>query len=135
MSALLQKSSIDQISIEGKQGNIDPAVLKNLGDKTVILGCVDVGDENVEKVEDIVGQAKAALEFIKPEQLILGPDCGLVQISREAAKNKLKELVDLAGINQQNNGRAEQTDRATNTLRAIKSLAICIRDCSQYTGS
>jgi len=50
-------------------------------------------------------------------------------------KNKLKELVDLAGINQQNTGRAEQTDRATNTLRAIKSLAICIRDCSQYTGS
>jgi len=95
---LLRKSKIDQISIEGKQENLNPAVLKHLGQKIVILGCLDVGSEKVETVEEIVNQGKAALEYIKPEQLILGPDCGLLQISRKAAKAKLSNLAKAAEI-------------------------------------
>jgi len=89
---LLQDSKIDQISIEGKQGNLNPSILKHLGQKTVILGCIDVGSERIETIEEIVNQGKAALEFIEPEQLILGPDCGLLELSREVAKEKIANL-------------------------------------------
>ncbi|KAG2477605.1 MAG: 5-methyltetrahydropteroyltriglutamate--homocysteine methyltransferase [Nitrosopumilales archaeon] len=95
---LLQKSSIDQISIEAKQGNLDPSILKNLGSKTVILGCIDVGNERVETVNEIIDQAKAALRYIKPEQLVLGPDCGLLELSRESSKTKLTNLARASEI-------------------------------------
>jgi len=93
---LLQRSKINQVSIEGKQGSLNPSVLQNLGEKSVILGCVDVGVEKIETVEEIVRQGKAALEYINVNQLILGPDCGLLQISREAAKAKLSNLARAA---------------------------------------
>jgi len=95
---LLQKSSIDQISIEAKQDNLDPSILKNLGSKTVILGCIDVGNERVETVNEIIDQAKAALRYITPEQLILGPDCGLLELSRESSKTKLTNLAKASTI-------------------------------------
>jgi len=95
---LLQKSKIDQISIEGKQGNLDMSVLKHLGDKTVLLGCLDVGIEEVESVDEIVEQAKDALKYIKPEQLILAPDCGLLLIPRDVAKAKITNLALAASV-------------------------------------
>jgi len=93
---LLQHSAIDQISIEGKQGNLNPSVLKHLGERAVLLGCIDVGTEVVETVDEIIEQAESALAYIKPEQLILAPDCGLVLISRNAAKAKLSRLAQAA---------------------------------------
>ena len=95
----LQKSNIQQVSIEAKQGNMNPEVLRHLGDKmTVILGCVDCGTEEVGPVEEIVAQARAALKFVPPDRLILGPDCGMLQISRRAAKEKLANLAGAAKI-------------------------------------
>jgi len=101
---LLQNSRVDQISIEGKQGNLNPAVFEHAGDKTIILGCLDVGDEKVESVNEIVEQGVEALAYLKPEQLVLGPDCGLLQISREAAKGKLTNLAKAVEVlNKKNN--------------------------------
>jgi len=92
----LQTSKIDQVSIEAKQENLNPKVLDHLGDKAVLLGCLDVGEEKVETVEEIIKQAKEALKYIKPEQLILSTDCGLLQISRKSARAKLANLAKAA---------------------------------------
>jgi 5-methyltetrahydropteroyltriglutamate--homocysteine methyltransferase len=93
---LLQVSAIDQVSIEGRQGRLDPAVLSHLGDKSVLLGCVDVGDEAVEPVEAIVDQARAALDYVDADRLMLAPDCGLLQLSRDSARGKLANLARAA---------------------------------------
>lgn len=63
-----------------------------------------MGDEKVESVNEIVEQGVEALAYLKPEQLVLGPDCGLLQISREAAKGKLTNLAKAVEVlNKKNN--------------------------------
>jgi 5-methyltetrahydropteroyltriglutamate--homocysteine methyltransferase len=88
----LAKSKIDVISIEGAQSNLDASVLSAAGEKTVMLGVLDVGDERVETVEELVDRGHEALRYIPKGQLILAPDCGLLTISRQAAKTKLTNL-------------------------------------------
>jgi len=95
---LLQKSQIDQISIEAKQGDLDLSVLKYLGNKKVLLGCLDVGIDKIETVEEIVEQANEALQYIEPSQLILAPDCGLVLLEKDIAKAKLSNMATAAKI-------------------------------------
>jgi len=50
MLSWLSKSNIDIISIEGAQCDFDVSVLPAIGEKTVMLGVLDVGDDEVESV-------------------------------------------------------------------------------------
>jgi 5-methyltetrahydropteroyltriglutamate--homocysteine methyltransferase len=91
---VLQHSKVDQISIEAKQGGLNPGALKHLGNKTLLLGCLDPGSERVESVGEILDLAQAAFARVAPERLILAPDCGLLQVSRTVAKEKLGRLAE-----------------------------------------
>ena len=79
------------------RGALNARVLEHLGEKTVLLGCVDVSTEQIEAVDDIRRQAERALKHVHPGQLVLAPDCGLVLLSRDAAKGKLSHLARAAG--------------------------------------
>jgi 5-methyltetrahydropteroyltriglutamate--homocysteine methyltransferase len=57
-----------------------------------MLGVLDVGSEQVESVESLVERGREALRYLPREQLIMAPDCGMLQLSREAAKQKLANL-------------------------------------------
>ena len=94
---LVRESKIDQVSIEARSGALNARVLEHLGEKTVLLGCVDVSTEQIEAVDDIRRQAERALKHVHPGQLVLAPDCGLVLLSRDAAKGKLSHLARAAG--------------------------------------
>jgi len=80
------ESTIDVVSIEGAQSNLDLAMLPAIGQKTVMLGMLDVGSNEVESVESLVERGREALRYLPKEQLILAPDCGMLQLSRTAAK-------------------------------------------------
>ncbi|MBI2086449.1 cobalamin-independent methionine synthase II family protein [Candidatus Daviesbacteria bacterium] len=88
----LADSKIDIVSIEGAQSKLDLSVLPSIGKKTVMLGVLDVGKEKVESVDWLTRRGKEALKYLPPKQLILGPDCGMLELSRESAKQKLKNL-------------------------------------------
>lgn len=90
--AWLSKSTLDVISIEGAQGGLDLSMLPAAGSKTIMLGVLDVGEDRVESVESLVARGREALRYLPPERLILTPDCGMLQLSRAAAKNKLANL-------------------------------------------
>jgi 5-methyltetrahydropteroyltriglutamate--homocysteine methyltransferase len=94
----LSKSTIDVVSIEGAQSNLDLSVLTAIGEKTVMLGVLDVGSEKVESVESLVERGREALQYLPKHQLILAPDCGMLQLSRAAAKEKLSNLADAVRI-------------------------------------
>lgn len=96
--SFFSSSKIDQVSIEGAQSQLDLRVLPAIGKKTVILGVVDVGIEQVESAEELVKRGAEALRYIKPSQLILAPDCGLIMISRKSAFEKLTNLAEAAKI-------------------------------------
>ncbi len=94
----LSDSALDVVSIEGAQSRLDLSVLPAIGEKTVMLGVVDVGSDEVESVEALVERGREALQYLPREQLILAPDCGMVQLSRSAAKAKLTNIATAASI-------------------------------------
>jgi len=94
----LSDSTIDVLSIEGQNSNLDLSMLPAAGRKTVMLGVVDVGSDKVETVEQIVERGKEALKYLKKDQLILSPDCGMLQLSLLSAKKKLINIAEAALI-------------------------------------
>ncbi len=94
----LSDSTIDILSIEGQNSNLDLSLLPAAGRKTVMLGIVDVGSDEVETVEQIVERGKEALTYLKKDQLILSPDCGMLQLSLSSARKKLFNIAEAASI-------------------------------------
>ena len=87
-----------QISIETAQANLDCAVLKELPDKTIILGVLDLSTPEIETAETVAARIWRALVYRKPEDIIVAPDCGLKYLPRDAAFGKMKAMVEGAGI-------------------------------------
>jgi 5-methyltetrahydropteroyltriglutamate--homocysteine methyltransferase len=90
--AWLSVSKLDVVSIEGAQSNLDVSTLSAIGNKTVMLGVLDVGENDVESVEALVSRGQEALRYIPKEQLILAPDCGMLELTRASARKKLINL-------------------------------------------
>jgi 5-methyltetrahydropteroyltriglutamate--homocysteine methyltransferase len=90
----LADCAADQISIESAQQRIDPAIVRRLGRKTVILGVLDLADSSpVESPEVVAGRVRGALGHVEPERLMLAPDCGMKYLSRGVALAKLQAMV------------------------------------------
>ncbi|MBC5767941.1 uroporphyrinogen decarboxylase family protein [Ramlibacter albus] len=87
-----------QVSVETAQSKLDTSVLAELGDKQVMVGCIDLNDMNVETPDVVAGRIRKALKHIKPEQVILAPDCGMKYLPREVAQGKLKAMVEAAQL-------------------------------------
>ena len=90
--AWLSSSKLDIVSIEGAQSNLDVSILSAIGSKTVMLGVLDVGENDVESVESLVKRGQEALRYLPREQLILAPDCGMLELTRSSARKKLINL-------------------------------------------
>jgi 5-methyltetrahydropteroyltriglutamate--homocysteine methyltransferase len=88
----LSESKLDVVSIEGAASNLDISMLGAIGKKIVMLGVIDVGENQVESVESLVERANEALRYLPKEQLILAPDCGMLELTRASARKKLVNL-------------------------------------------
>src|SRR5437879_6097805 len=88
----LSESKLDVVSIEGAASKLDVSVLSAIGKKTVMLGVIDVGENEVESVESLVARASEALRYLPNDQLILAPDCGMLELTRTSARLKLMNL-------------------------------------------
>ena len=92
----LSQCSCNQLSIETAQSSLDCKILETLGDKKRMVGCLDLSDMKVEPAELVAMRIRRALKHIKPEQVILAPDCGMKYLPREVADGKLKSMVQAA---------------------------------------
>jgi 5-methyltetrahydropteroyltriglutamate--homocysteine methyltransferase len=81
------------ISLEAAQPNLDPQVLRELPDKTIVLGVLDLEAVDVETPELVAGRIRRALEVVPPERLVVAPDCGMKYLPRERAFAKLRAMV------------------------------------------
>src|SRR5450631_171625 len=88
----LSESKLDVVSIEGAASKLDVSVLSAIGKKTLMLGVVDVGENEVESVQSLVARANEALRYLPREQLILAPDCGMLELTQASARKKLTNL-------------------------------------------
>ncbi len=97
---LVAQINVDQVSIEAAQPqalNLQ-AALEALGNKTIMVGVINLGDETPETPEIVADRIRKALKYIPPERLIAAPDCGLKYLPRESARAKLFALAKGAEI-------------------------------------
>jgi 5-methyltetrahydropteroyltriglutamate--homocysteine methyltransferase len=94
----LGDSIADQISIEAAQPKLDLGILRDLSGKTILLGVIDLGDENIEGPETVASRIRDGLRHLDAQRLIPAPDCGMKYLTRETAFGKLKALSDGAAI-------------------------------------
>jgi len=94
----LADSKAQQISIEAAQPKIDLGVLKDLSDKTIMLGVINLGDQIVERPEQVAERIRTGLKYVSADRLIPAPDCGMKYLARQVAFGKLKALADGAAI-------------------------------------
>lgn len=90
----LNEASVDQLSIEAAQPELDLSVLRAIAGKTIVLGVVDNSTLEIERPETVAGRIRRALAFVPPERLMPAPDCGMKYLPRPVAFAKLQALVD-----------------------------------------
>ena len=96
--AELNECAATHVSIEAAQPRLDPEVLRDLPDKVVVLGVLDLGSEEVETAEVVAARIRGALRVVEPERLVVAPDCGMKYLPRDRAFRKLQAMVEGARI-------------------------------------
>ena len=96
--AELADCAATQLSLEAAQPNLDAGVLRAVADKTIILGVLDLGAQEVETPDVVAERIRKALKVVEPERLVVAPDCGMKYLPRERAFHKLKAMVEGARL-------------------------------------
>ena len=89
----LAKCDATHLSFEAAQPNLDPEVLRDLPDKSIVLGVLDLGSSAVETPDVVADRIRRALGVVSPQRLVLAPDCGMKYLPRETAFRKLEAMV------------------------------------------
>jgi len=108
----LARCTCQQVSIETAQSNLDCSVLTELTGKKIILGVINLADTNVETPDVVAARIRRALKFVRPENIIVAPDCGMKYLPRDSAFGKLKSLVEGARVVR------EELERSGNNKRS-----------------
>jgi 5-methyltetrahydropteroyltriglutamate--homocysteine methyltransferase len=86
------------ISLEAAQPDLDAEVLRDLPGKTIVLGVLDLGAEEVEAPATVAGRIRRALAVVPAERLVVAPDCGMKYLPRRRAFGKLQAMVEGARL-------------------------------------
>jgi 5-methyltetrahydropteroyltriglutamate--homocysteine methyltransferase len=81
------------LSLEAAQPDLDLEVLRELTDKTIVLGVLDLDATEVETLEVVASRIRRALDVVPLERLVVAPDCGMKYLPRERAFRKLEAMV------------------------------------------
>ena len=82
-----------QSFFELAEPDLPASVLEMLPGKTIQLGVIDVGREEIETPGKVAARLRAALEIVPAQRLIAAPDCGCAALPRAVARAKLNSLV------------------------------------------
>lgn len=94
----LADTSLNDVSIETAQSQLDCKVLEKLTGKTIILGVLDLSTHDIESPETVAERIRRALPHVPAERLVIAPDCGLKYLPRDIAFGKMKAMAQGAAI-------------------------------------
>ena len=75
---------------------LDPQLLRLCPSKTILFGCIDngaLGMDQVETAEHVKGKLLAAAAHHPADRIQAAPDCGLLPLSLDIARQKLDAMV------------------------------------------
>lgn len=96
LAEAVDKSTVNQISIEDAHRYNDLTLLEKFANSTVLFGSIAIAQSRVEPVEEIVARLTVVLEHIDSDRLMVAPDCGLAMLGRDLAMAKLKNMCEAA---------------------------------------
>lgn len=102
----LNKSRIDQVSLECANSKVPLSLLRLLDRKDVMVGAIDVSTPEVESAEEVAATIEAALEFVDAERLQPCTNCGMAPLPRDVAAGKLRALAAGASLVRERSGYA-----------------------------
>jgi 5-methyltetrahydropteroyltriglutamate--homocysteine methyltransferase len=94
----LNDCAATHLSLEAAQPELDLEVLRDVPDKVIVLGVLDLGSSEVETPEIVAQRIRRALAVVSPDRLVVAPDCGMKYLPRDQAARKLEAMVAGAGI-------------------------------------
>ncbi|MGA2941198.1 MAG: 5-methyltetrahydropteroyltriglutamate--homocysteine methyltransferase, partial [Xanthobacteraceae bacterium] len=96
--AELENCTAQQISIEAAEPKLDLKVLQALPSKTIILGVIDLADNNAETPQIVAERIRRALTYAPAERIVVAPDCGMKYLPRAVAFAKIKAMAEGAAL-------------------------------------
>ena len=97
----LNKSAVDQVSLECASSHVPLSVMKHLSDKQLMVGCVAVTPDRIETPEEVAATIKEAMQYVDKERILPCTNCGMTPIPYDVALGKLKALTAGAEIARQ----------------------------------
>jgi 5-methyltetrahydropteroyltriglutamate--homocysteine methyltransferase len=89
---LLQRSSLDIVSLECHHSRVPMELIELVRGKKVMLGAIDVASETVETPEEVADTLRSALRFVDADLLLPSTNCGMAPLPRDLAWKKLSAL-------------------------------------------
>ena len=89
---VLAKSRINQVSVECAGSRVPLPLLELLEGKDVMVGVIDVASNVVETPQHVAETIRKAMDHVPVEHIIPCTNCGMVPLSRELARGKLRAL-------------------------------------------
>lgn len=96
--AELNDCAVGWLVLEAAQPRLDLSILRQVPDKGIVLGVLDLSDPAVEPVDRIAERVREALRYVAPDRLQVAPDCGMKYVSRRVAYDKLRAMVAAARL-------------------------------------
>jgi 5-methyltetrahydropteroyltriglutamate--homocysteine methyltransferase len=95
---VLAKSRISQVSVECAGSRVPLPLLELLQGKDVMVGVIDVASDVVETPQQVAETIRKAMDHVPVEHIIPCTNCGMVPLSREVARGKLRALAGGAAL-------------------------------------
>jgi len=89
----LNDCAATHLSLEAAQPGLDPEVLREVPDKVIVLGVLDLGSGEAETPAAVAERIRDALRILPPTRLVVAPDCGMKYLARDLALRKLEAMV------------------------------------------
>lgn len=89
---LLQRSSLDIVSLECHNSHVPMDLIELIRGKKVMLGAIDVANETIETPEEVAATLRKALKFADADKLIPSTNCGMAPFARDVALAKMSAL-------------------------------------------
>jgi 5-methyltetrahydropteroyltriglutamate--homocysteine methyltransferase len=89
---LLQRSTIDIVSLECQHSHVPMDLIELIRGKKVMLGAIDVASETIETPEEVADTLRNALKFVDADKLLPSTNCGMAPLPRHVALGKLSAL-------------------------------------------
>ena len=89
---MLNKSSLNQVSLEFAGSKVPPTLMRLLPDKELMVGVITVVANKQETPEEVKNNILSSLKYVDYERLIPCSNCGMAPLPEKVALDKIKAL-------------------------------------------